>query len=67
LHAEMQPAQVYELNVGGQKFSTQLETLTKDSGSRLAACAGGHMPVPRDACGAIFIDRWLSFVKETYL
>ena len=46
-----------ELNVGGQHFTTSLETLRKDAGSMLNAMFSGRFDVKPDKSGAYFIDR----------
>eukprot|EP01130_Rhizamoeba_saxonica_P008501 TRINITY_DN3442_c2_g1_i1.p1 TRINITY_DN3442_c2_g1~~TRINITY_DN3442_c2_g1_i1.p1 ORF type:complete len:312 (-),score=56.11 TRINITY_DN3442_c2_g1_i1:46-981(-) len=45
------------LDVGGQKFTTSLETLTKDKGSMLCAMFSGEWMPGTQENGAIFIDR----------
>ena len=46
-----------ELNVGGQHFTTSLETLRKDAASMLNAMFSGRFDVKPDKSGAYFIDR----------
>lgn len=45
------------LNVGGRRFTTSLQTLTKDSDSMLAAMFSGKFEVKPSEDGAFFIDR----------
>ena len=45
------------LNVGGQHFTTSLETLTKDPNSMLAAMFSGKFDMKPAEDGAFFIDR----------
>jgi len=48
---------IVEINVGGQVFSTYLNTLTKIPESILAAMFSGRFPLNKDSNGRIFIDR----------
>ncbi|XP_022784312.1 BTB/POZ domain-containing protein KCTD21-like, partial [Stylophora pistillata] len=45
------------LNVGGRRFTTSLQTLTKDPDSMLAAMFSGKFEVKPSEDGAFFIDR----------
>ena len=46
-----------ELNVGGQHFTTSLQTLTKDTGSMLHAMFSGRFDTKPAEDGSYFIDR----------
>ena len=46
-----------ELNVGGQHFTTSLQTLTKDAGSMLHAMFSGRFDTKPAEDGSYFIDR----------
>ena len=46
-----------KLNVGGQHFTTSLQTLTKDPNSMLAAMFSGKFEMKANEDGAFFIDR----------
>ena len=45
------------LNVGGRRFTTSLQTLTKDPNSMLAAMFSGKFELKPFEDGAFFIDR----------
>lgn len=45
------------LNVGGEIYTTTLDTLTRCRDSMLGAMFTGQIPTLRDNCGNIFIDR----------
>ena len=45
------------LNVGGHRFTTSLQTLTKDPNSMLAAMFSGKFEMEPSEDGAFFIDR----------
>ncbi|KAJ3607597.1 hypothetical protein NHX12_024648 [Muraenolepis orangiensis] len=45
------------LNVGGELYTTTLDTLTRCRDSMLGAMFGGRIPPPRDGRGNVFIDR----------
>lgn len=45
------------LNVGGETFTTTLDTLTRCRDSMLGAMFTGRIPVLRDSKGNVFIDR----------
>lgn len=45
------------LNVGGDVYTTTLDTLTRYRDSMLGAMFGGQIPVLRDERGNVFIDR----------
>ena len=45
------------LNIGGRRFTTSLQTLTKDPDSMLAAMFSGKFEVKPSEDGAFFIDR----------
>ncbi len=45
------------LNVGGEFYTTTLDTLTRCRDSMLGAMFTGQMPVLRDSRGNVFIDR----------
>ncbi|XP_064603360.1 uncharacterized protein LOC135468840 [Liolophura sinensis] len=46
-----------KLNVGGHKFETSLDTMTKDPQSVLGFMFSGRHPIKREADGSYFIDR----------
>ena len=46
-----------ELNVGGHRFTTSLQTLTKDPNSVLAAMFSGKFEIKPSEDGTFFIDR----------
>ena len=46
-----------KLNVGGQHFTTTVQTLTKDPNSRLAAMFSGRFDMKLSEDGSFFIDR----------
>ncbi|XP_022777972.1 BTB/POZ domain-containing protein KCTD6-like [Stylophora pistillata] len=46
-----------QLNVGGHRFTTSLQTLTKDPNSMLAAMFSGKFEMKPSDDGAFFIDR----------
>ena len=48
---------IVKLIVGGKKFTTTLETLTKDKDSMLAAMFSGKFPLLKDDKGYHYIDR----------
>ena len=50
-------ASTVELNVGGQHFTTSLQTLTKDPGSMLHAMFSGRFDTKPAKDGSCFIDR----------
>ena len=50
-------AKTIKLNVGGQYFTTSLETLTKDPGSMLHAMFSGRFDTKPAEDGSYFIDR----------
>ena len=50
-------ASTVELNVGGQHFTTSLQTLTKDPGSMLHAMFSGRFDTKPAEDGSYFIDR----------
>ena len=50
-------AKTIKLNVGGQYFTTSLETLTKDPGSMLHAMFSGRFDIKPAEDGSYFIDR----------
>ncbi|XP_015682103.1 BTB/POZ domain-containing protein KCTD14 [Protobothrops mucrosquamatus] len=54
--------QIIELNVGGEIFTTTLNTLKKHPGSKLAEIFGQAKP-RRDSAGRIFIDRPGTYFK----
>ncbi|XP_062983938.1 BTB/POZ domain-containing protein KCTD14 [Elgaria multicarinata webbii] len=57
-------SQIVELNVGGEMFTTTLNTLKKHPGSKLAEMFGGGQPKPRmDSEGRYFIDRPGTYFK----
>lgn len=45
------------LNVGGEIYTTTLDTLTRCRDSMLGTMFTGQVPMLRDSCGNIFIDR----------
>ena len=49
--------QKISLDIGGNKFSTSLQTLRTDSGSVFGAMFSGRYPIPKQEDGSIFIDR----------
>ena len=51
------PAEIINLNVGGQKFSTSRDTLTWSPESFFSSLLSGRIPSLKDDSGAIFIDR----------
>ena len=48
---------IVNLHVGGRRFTTSLQTLTKDPDSMLAAMFSGKFEVKPSEDGAFFIDR----------
>ena len=48
---------IVKLNVGGQYFTTSLQTLTRDPNSMLGAMFSGRHEVPTTEDGSFFIDR----------
>ena len=52
-----QSADIINLNVGGQRFSTSRQTLTWIADSFFTAMLNGLISTNRDEQGAIFIDR----------
>ena len=50
-------ASTIKLNVGGQHFTTSLQTLTKDTGSMLHAMFSGRFDAKPGEDGSYFIDR----------
>ena len=52
-----QSADIINLNVGGQRFSTSRQTLTWISDSFFTAMLNGLISTNRDEQGSIFIDR----------
>ncbi|XP_015174379.1 PREDICTED: BTB/POZ domain-containing protein KCTD12 [Polistes dominula] len=48
---------IVDLNVGGVSYTTTLETLTKDSTSRLGLLFIQNSPIPKDSSGKYFFDR----------
>ena len=48
---------IIRLSVGGQLFTTTIDTLTSDEGSMLAAMFSGKFSVAKDEDGRYFIDR----------
>ena len=50
-------ASTIKLNVGGQYFTTSLQTLTKDKGSMLHAMFSGRFDTKPGEDGSYFIDR----------
>ena len=50
-------ASTIKLNVGGQHFTTSLQTLTKDTGSMLHAMFSGRFDTKPAEDGSYFIDR----------
>ena len=48
---------IVNLHVGGRRFTTSLQTLTKDPDSMLAAMFSGKLEVTPLEDGAFFIDR----------
>ena len=53
----MQLSTKVNLNVGGQHFTTTVQTLTKDPDSMLGAMFSGRFPMKPSDDGAFFIDR----------
>ena len=53
----MQLSTKVNLNVGGQHFTTTVQTLTRDPDSMLAAMFSGRFPMKPSADGTFFIDR----------
>ena len=53
----MQLSTKVNLNVGGQHFTTTVQTLTKDPDSMLAAMFSGRFPMKPSEDGTFFIDR----------
>ena len=53
----MQLSTKVNLNVGGQHFTTTVQTLTKDPGSMLGTMFSGRFPMKPSEDGAFFIDR----------
>ena len=51
------PAEIINLNVGGQKFSTSRETLLWSPDSFFSSLLSGRVPSLKDDTGAVFIDR----------
>ena len=51
------PAEIINLNVGGQRFSTSRDTLTWTPDSFFSSLVSGRIPILKDESGAIFIDR----------
>lgn len=49
--------QKISLDIGGNKFSTSLQTLRTDSGSVFGAMFSGRHPIRKQEDGSIFIDR----------
>lgn len=49
--------EIVQLNVGGQKFTTTVDTLTKESESMLGVWFSGRHDVRLDTEGRVFIDR----------
>ena len=54
-HVHLTPT--INLNIGGRRFTTSLQTLTKDPDSMLAAMFSGKFEVKPSEDGAFFIDR----------
>ena len=48
---------IVRLNVGGKRFTTSLQTLTRDQNSMLAAMFSGRHKVETTDDGSFFIDR----------
>lgn len=62
------------LNVGGEIYTTTLDTLTRCRDSMLGAMFTGQIPVLRDNTGNVFIDRdgkvfryILNYLRSSYL
>mmetsp|Transcript_24312 Transcript_24312/g.35088 ORF Transcript_24312/g.35088 Transcript_24312/m.35088 type:complete len:194 (+) Transcript_24312:587-1168(+) len=49
--------EIVQLNVGGQKFSTTVDTLTKETDSMLGVWFSGRHDIRLDSEGRVFIDR----------
>ena len=47
---------IVKLNVGGKRFTTSLQTLTRDPNSMLAAMFSGRHEVQTAEDGSVFID-----------
>ena len=48
---------IVHLNIGGHRFSTTAGTLLSKGENYFSALLSGRLPLARDECGAIFIDR----------
>lgn len=48
---------IINLDIGGHKFKTSLQTLRSDNSSRLGVMFSGHHPIIKEGDGSIFIDR----------
>ena len=60
-------ASTIKLNVGGQHFTTSLQTLTKDTGSMLHAMFSGRFDAKPGEDGSYFIDRDGTHFREELL
>lgn len=70
---EIQESKI-KLDIGGQIFSTSIQTLRRDADSMLAAMFSGRYELKREADGSYFIDRdgtffrhILNFLRDGYL
>ena len=58
---------IIDLNVGGHRFTTSLQTLTKIPGSMLGSMFGGKFPLVKREDGSVFIDRGGSYILNNDL
>ena len=56
-HSNVHIPSIVKLNVGGKRFTTSLQTLTRDPNSMLAAMFSGRHEVQTTEDGSFFIDR----------